>query len=109
MFKQLGILARSADKFVLRLPENMRERIAEVAENDGHSMNWAIVSRLDRSMTQDGASGDSLIAPDKAALSLNELELLQQFRQLSTARQDALIALIGQNQEDQQNKEAGPK
>ncbi|WPP02365.1 Arc family DNA-binding protein (plasmid) [Pseudomonas sp. HR96] len=109
MFKRLGIPARSADKFVLRLPDNMRERIAEVAENDGHSMNWAIVSRLDRSMAQEGVSGDALIAPDKAALSLNELELLQQFRQLSPPRQDALIALIGQNQEAKREKAPAPE
>lgn len=106
MFKRLGIPARSADKFVVRLPDNMRERIAEVAENDGHSMNWAIVSRLDRSLVEDGAPGESLITPDRAMLSLNELELLRQFRQLSPPRQDALIALIGQNQEAKRHKDA---
>lgn len=93
MFK-LGKPSRATDKFVLRLPDNMREQIAEVAENDRHSMNWAIVSRLDRSLAQDGLPSGSITKPDKAVLSINELELLLKFRQLSKPRQDALMTLI---------------
>lgn len=37
------------DKFMLRLPEGMRERIRVAAEENGRSMNAEIVARLDKS------------------------------------------------------------
>ena len=37
------------DKFMLRFPEGMRERIRVAAEKNGRSMNAEIVSRLDES------------------------------------------------------------
>ncbi len=41
----------AADKFVLRLPEGMRERIAEFAKQAGRSMNAEIVARISESYT----------------------------------------------------------
>lgn len=38
--------SRHADKYVLRFPVGMRDRIAEVAKADGRSMNAEIVNRL---------------------------------------------------------------
>ena len=35
------------DKFMLRLPDGMRERIAQAAEKEGRSMNAEIVRRLE--------------------------------------------------------------
>lgn len=46
----------AADKFVLRLPEGMREQIAEAAKSSGRSMNAEIVGRLAASFTSGGGS-----------------------------------------------------
>ena len=42
--------SRSADQFVLRLPEGMRPKIAELAKSNNRSMNAEIVSRLEESL-----------------------------------------------------------
>ena len=42
--------SRTADKFVVRLPDGMRERIAEVARDHHRSMNSEIIARLERSL-----------------------------------------------------------
>lgn len=42
--------SRSADKFVVRLPDGMRERIADVARVHHRSMNSEIISRLTKSL-----------------------------------------------------------
>lgn len=42
--------SRAADKFVVRLPDGMRERIAVVARDHHRSMNSEIIARLERSL-----------------------------------------------------------
>lgn len=42
--------SRTADKFVVRLPDGMRERLASVARDHHRSMNSEIISRLERSL-----------------------------------------------------------
>lgn len=42
--------SRVADKFVVRLPDGMRERIAVVARDHHRSMNSEIIARLERSL-----------------------------------------------------------
>lgn len=42
---------RESDKFMLRLPDGMRERIKEVADASGRSMNAEIVFRLNASLS----------------------------------------------------------
>lgn len=42
-------VGRESDKFMLRLPDGMRERIAEAAKENNRSMNSEIVARLERS------------------------------------------------------------
>ncbi|WP_281502989.1 Arc family DNA-binding protein [Ancylobacter crimeensis] len=41
-----------ADKVMLRLPDGMRDRLAEAARENGRSMNAEIVSRLEKSLDQ---------------------------------------------------------
>lgn len=41
--------SRQQDKFVLRMPDGMRDRIAKEAESNGRSMNAEIVQRLEAS------------------------------------------------------------
>lgn len=42
---------RESDKFMLRFPEGMRDRIKAEAERNGRSMNAEIIARLDQSMS----------------------------------------------------------
>ncbi|KUM44154.1 Arc family DNA-binding protein [Pseudomonas sp. EpS/L25] len=87
--------SRTADKFVVRLPEGMRERIADVARNHHRSMNSEIIARLEQSLQQEGALGDEPgLRLDSPEINANERELLQRFRQLSGRQQNALISLI---------------
>ncbi|HAO75153.1 MAG TPA: DNA-binding protein, partial [Pseudomonas sp.] len=58
--KQAVYSSRTADKFVVRLPDGMRERIAEVARNHHRSMNSEIIARLEQSLLQEGALDDDL-------------------------------------------------
>ncbi|WP_410962142.1 transcriptional regulator AmrZ, partial [Salmonella sp. SAL4457] len=70
--------SRTADKFVVRLPEGMREQIAEVARSHHRSMNSEIIARLEQSLLLEGALQDNLgVRLDSPELSLHERELLQ--------------------------------
>ena len=42
--------SRTADKFVVRLPQGMRDRIADVAKQHHRSMNSEIIARLEHSL-----------------------------------------------------------
>ena len=98
--KQAIYSSRTADKFVVRLPDGMRERIAEVARNHHRSMNSEIIARLEQSLIQEGALGEELsMRLDSPELSLHERELLQRFRQLSPRQQNALVSLIAHDAE----------
>ena len=98
--KQAIYSSRTADKFVVRLPDGMRERIAEVARNHHRSMNSEIIARLEQSLIQEGVLGDELsMRLDSPELSLHERELLQRFRQLSNRQQNALVSLIAHDAE----------
>ena len=98
--KQAIYSSRTADKFVVRLPDGMRERIAEVARNHHRSMNSEIIARVEQSLIQEGALGDEpSLRLDSPELSLNERELLQRFRQLSHRQQNALVSLIAHDVE----------
>lgn len=98
--KQATYSSRTADKFVVRLPDGMRERIADVARNHHRSMNSEIIARLEQSMLQEGSLGDDVeLRLDSPELSLHERELLQRFRQLSRRQQNALVSLIAHDAE----------
>jgi len=98
--KQVIYSSRTADKFVVRLPDGMRDRIAEVARTHHRSMNSEIIARLEQSMQQEASLGDDLAQRlDSPELTLSERELLQCFRQLSRRQQNALVALIAADME----------
>lgn len=44
--------SRTADQFVLRFPDGMREKIAMLAKQNGRSMNSEIIERINGSFTQ---------------------------------------------------------
>lgn len=98
--KQATYSSRTADKFVVRLPDGMRDRIAEVARQHHRSMNSEIIARLEQSMQQEASLGDDLaLRLDSPELTLAERELLQCFRQLTRRQQNALVALIANDME----------
>ena len=98
--KQAIYSSRTADKFVVRLPDGMRERIADVARNHHRSMNSEIIARLEQSLIQEDSLGDELnLRLDSPELSLHERELLQRFRQLWRRQQNALVSLIAHDAE----------
>ncbi|QLF92500.1 Arc family DNA-binding protein [Pseudomonas sp. ABC1] len=98
--KQAVYSSRTADKFVVRLPDGMRDRIAEVARNHHRSMNSEIIARIEQSLLQEGAlDSDASVRLDSPELSLHERELLQRFRQLTHRQQNALVALIAHDVE----------
>lgn len=98
--KQATLSSRTADKFVVRLPDGMRSRIAEVARQHHRSMNSEIIARLEHSLFHEVSPVEHLraIVDDHTGLTAHELELLQRFRQLSERQQNALVALIAQDQ-----------
>ena len=91
----LAYSSRTADKFVVRLPEGMRDRIAEVARNPHRSMNSEIIARLEQSLQEDGhATQENNLRLDSPEISQHERELLIRFRQLAQRQQNALLSLI---------------
>jgi len=98
--KQAIYSSRTADKFVVRLPDGMRDRVYQVAKNHHRSMNSEIIARLEQSLIQEGALGDEpSMRLDSPELSPHERELLQRFRQLSHRQQNALVSLIAHDTE----------
>ena len=61
----LIINSRELDKFILRFPDGMRDRIAEAAKANNRSMNAEVVSRLQNSFekgeTGTGGSPDAVV------------------------------------------------
>ena len=87
--------SRTADKFVVRLPDGMRDRIAEVARNQHRSMNSENIARLENSLQSDtGFSQNTNLDPNSSDITQHERELLLRFRQLAQRQQNALLALI---------------
>ncbi|WP_394779080.1 Arc family DNA-binding protein [Undibacterium sp.] len=52
--------SRTADQFVLRLPEGMRDRIASVAKDANRSMNAEIIGRLEATFKNSSITSDKL-------------------------------------------------
>lgn len=67
--------SRTADKFVVRLPDGMRERIAEVAHGHHRSMNSEIIARLKRSLEGEDVGGDvfTVYLPDSLRAEIEPL------------------------------------
>lgn len=95
--------SRTADKFVVRLPQGMRDRIAEVAKQHHRSMNSEIIARLEHSLLDlpslpEHPSRQTLNDQQLDALSHPEQELLVLFREMSRRQQNALLALLANEQ-----------
>lgn len=59
--------SQTADKFVIRLPDGMRERLRQQAKANQRTMNGEIVFHLDRALAAENENGPAAtaIAPDQ--------------------------------------------
>lgn len=93
--------SRNADKFVVRLPKGMRQSIADVARNYHRSMNSEIVSRLETSLKAERCINGLLDHNQQdnqesiqSVLTLQEFTFIEQLRQLSNERKEALLNVV---------------
>lgn len=86
--------SRIADKFVVRMPEGMRERIANLAATNHRSMNSEMVIGLEKMID------DATRIPNSGPLaqSADEIRVLEAFRKLSTGKRKALLMLMASDQ-----------
>lgn len=73
--KQANYSSRTADKFVVRLPDGMRERVAELARENHRSMNAEIVSRLETSLNTSEVDTPSLNGVGDATALISKLDV----------------------------------
>lgn len=86
--------SRTADKFVVRMPEGMRDRITEIATSNHRSMNSEIVLALETLV--DNATPIKGAMP--LATSAEEIRALEAFRNLSPAKRKAMLTLLASDQ-----------
>lgn len=84
--------SRTADKFVVRLPEGMREQIADVSKVHHRSMNSEIIARLESSLAEESQS--AAIQVDAASLTGGEKQLIKAFRNMQGQHQKAILELM---------------
>lgn len=82
--------SRLADKFVVRMRDGMRERIAEIAATNHRSMNSEIILHLERLI--DDATPIKGAMP--LATSAEEIRALEAFRALSPSKRKAMLTLL---------------
>lgn len=83
--------SRTADKFVVRLPDGMRDKIAAIAATNHRSMNSEIVMSLEKLVdeaTPIATSGPLAQSPD-------EIRILEAFRGLSSTKKAAALLILG--------------
>ncbi|MDN7760116.1 Arc family DNA-binding protein [Burkholderia multivorans] len=98
MSKDTKAPSRSADQFVVRLPDGMREQIAEEARKNNRSMNAEIVARLEFSLDPNNdperiAALDQVAEYTKRVLEATDGEIAA-MRRLVDA-QEAMLSVTG--------------
>lgn len=78
--------SRHADKYVVRLPDGMRDRIREASEANGRSMNAEIVARLQASF--DGNGNTEEVRNLKSALTSKDLQNRMLYALLQSASEE---------------------
>ncbi|TPG88079.1 Arc family DNA-binding protein [Pseudomonas caspiana] len=66
--------SRDADKFVVRLPDGMRDKINQVSEKNHRSMNSEIIKRLERTLHEDATGILNVDLMDQLSNRCKELE-----------------------------------
>lgn len=83
--------SRIADKFVVRLPEGMRDQIASLAAGHHRSMNSEIIGRLEDSIAADDPRRADI---DSAHLSNDEKAIVLAVRDLPASKRKALLTFL---------------
>lgn len=102
--------SRLADKFMLRMPDGMRDLISKKAEENHRSMNSEIIARLLDSFEQDDAfkelgiaivnEADMAVKEEQSGysiqsiLSKEEFILLSMIRKLTKEKKEAILILL---------------
>jgi predicted DNA-binding protein len=81
-FLATAATSRESDKFILRLPDGMRERLAEVAENQGRTMNAVVIGALAEYLTGAKSAESQLAGIEKAIQALTD-KVAQQSQTIS--------------------------
>ena len=82
--------SRTADKFVVRLPNGMREQVAEVARKNHRSMNSEIIDRLEQSLLNDQFEPAASAIGDEANPDELKAELTRAYRIIDRLLQNAV-------------------
>jgi len=101
--------SKAAEQFVVRLPDGMRERIAESAKRHGRSMNAEIVQVLENNYRQQD-SADAIEADESESHSFplpstQSLDLLEQFKR--SLEENTQMRLLMNKQIELMSKLAG--
>lgn len=83
--------SRNADKFVVRLPDGLRDKLAKLARTNHRSMNSEIVLHLERAV--DDAQAIPTSGP--MAQSNDEVRILEAFRALPASKKAAALLVLG--------------
>lgn len=79
--------SRTADKFVVRLPDGMRQRVAEVARQNHRSMNSEIIERLEHSLLSNAQDDNGLVTSAQDNL---KSELIRAYKIIDRLLQNAV-------------------
>lgn len=88
--------SRIADKFVIRMPEGMRERIAEIAKDNHRSMNSEIIRALESLV--DDSKLDLSDSTSIMATCMEEVHALHAFRKMPSEKRKAMLILLESDQ-----------
>lgn len=89
--------SQSQDKFVLRLPDGMRDKIAALAKSAGRTMNAEIVQRLEQTLIRDvfdPLDFEELETQSRYYVAMHQAELIQlQLEEAIAASGDSALAV----------------
>ena len=90
------VVSQPQDKYVLRLPDGMRERLKAAAESNGRSMNAEIVTRLQTSFDAEGATPEGLLhdAIEMAKSAANDMANQAEILKWSIEQQTVSMRLL---------------
>jgi hypothetical protein len=96
--KSLRYSSRNADKFVIRFPPGMLQRLVDVAVQHRRSANAQVVFALQQRLRFEGKLIlESDLRLDSTDLTKDELMLLQCFRKLCGPQQKALVMYMSED------------
>jgi predicted DNA-binding protein len=81
--------SRESDKFILRLPDGMRERLSQVAESQGRTMNAVVVGALAEYLENTESLESQLAGIEKAILALTDKVSEQNEAVIQMAKENA--------------------